>query len=142
MSSVFRPVYKGTAYQGHECSECKKRVKFAHVSALGFFGTDIRFCPYCGEEIIRFDKTPMFEEPLDTSLLEPMQEVINEAHDKVNWIYWCCFTNEQREKCKKLFEFASENPYISKINNIVKYKPHHTRITKLNNKFAKRFKEE
>ena len=137
MSSIFKPVFKGAAYQGHECSECKKRIEFSHISALGFYDMDIRYCPYCGKDIVRFDETPKFEEPLDTSVLEPMREVINEAHDRINWIYWCCFSNEQQNKCKILFEFSSEYPSIRKIKDIVSGKPHHTQITKLNNRFSK-----
>jgi len=139
MSSVFKPVFKGAAYLGHECSECKERVEFSHISGLGFLGMDIRFCPYCGEDIIRFDETPKFEEPLDTSVLEPITNVIAHSEEKIKWIYWCCFNDEQRAKCKTIFEITNN---YSNIRDIVSYKPHHTQLTKLKNKFSKTIKEE
>lgn len=139
MSAIFTPVYKGEHYQGHECSECKERVRFNQFSASGFLGTDIKYCPYCADDIIRFSNTPKFEEPLDTSVLEPIEKVIAHSKEKIKWIYWCCFNDEQRAKCKTIFEITNN---YSNIRDIVFYKPHHTQLTKLKNKFSKTIKEE
>lgn len=132
MSAIFQPIFKGEYYIGHECSECHKRIKFAKYSTFGFFGTDIRFCPYCAADIIQFSNTPKFEEPLDVSVLEPITKVITFNEEKIKYIYWCCFTEEQREKCKTIFKLTN---HYSNIQRIVYYKPHFTAIKKLKQKF-------
>ena len=138
MSAIFTPVYKGEYYEGHECSECKERVKFNRYSTNAFLGTDIKYCPYCAADIIRFSNTPKFEEPLDTSVLEPITKVITDSKEKIKWIYWCCFTEEQRAKCKTIFEL---NNSYSDVRDIVFYKPHHSMIKKLQCKFENEVSE-
>ena len=77
-TAVMTPVFEGTQYVHHICSECKGTIElrqscYGGVSFYEIFGAKsekIKFCPLCVSEIIRFSDKPIYENPIALTPLE------------------------------------------------------------------------
>lgn len=138
MSAIFTPVFRKTAYLYHECSECGKQFDLQEdgIMHISFYYDDLKFCPYCGKEIIRFDNdNPKYLVEPDMSKIEPLIEVFREAEEHIKYIFWCVFTEKQRKECKELFKCVDNFMYSEIIKSALYYTPHHSKIKKLNAKY-------
>lgn len=85
---IYTPVYRGTRYLHHECSECKYHVKMQEsVLAPLYFGDSFKFCPECGRPVVRFANIPKFEEEFNRAIFFRLEELDKEHKDKLD--YYC-----------------------------------------------------
>lgn len=109
-TSIMTPVFAGTRYQHHVCSECKGTLKFEQSiwGGVSFYGIDrmkcekIKFCPLCGAEIIRFSDKPIYEKPIDLKPLNIFAELHSEYERKAKWLYNCYISEERRDKIEAI----------------------------------------
>ena len=67
---ILTPVYKKDNYQYHECSCCKAKIYIQESSFTPFYFKEIiKYCPFCGNRVIRYGN-PIFEEEIDWSWLK------------------------------------------------------------------------
>ena len=105
-ASIMTPVFEGTRYLHHVCSECKGTLKFEQSiwGGVSFYVIDgikcekIKFCPLCGAEIIRFSDKPIYEKPIDLKPLDIFAELHLEYERKAKWLYHCYIGEEHRNK--------------------------------------------
>ena len=109
-TAIMTPVFEGTRYMHHLCSECGGTLKFEQSCYGGTFfyaisGTQcekMKFCPLCGAEIIRFSDKAIFEKPIDLSPLDIFKKLHLEFERKARWLYHCYISDEHREKLDAL----------------------------------------
>lgn len=108
--SIMTPVFEGTRYLHHVCSECNGTLKFEQ-SCFGdvsfydiHFGEceHIKFCPLCGREVVRFSDKPIYVTPIDLTPLDVFAKLHLEYERKAKWLYHCYISDEHREKIKAL----------------------------------------
>ena len=105
-ASIMTPVFEGTRYLHHVCSECKGTLKFEQSiwGGVSFYAIDgikcekIKFCPLCSAEIIRFSDKPIYEKPIDLKPLDIFAELHSEYERKAKWLYHCYISEEHRYK--------------------------------------------
>ena len=108
---IFTPVFRDTKYLHHVCSECRHQISLDQSIWGGvYFGEtkNIKFCPHCGNPVIRFSDKPIFETAIDYEPLWPFYELHNEYEDKCKWFYHCYISDERREKIQDLLPFAQD----------------------------------
>lgn len=109
---IFTPVFTGTRYKHHVCSECGYEIRLDQSCYGGVYfpyGKEgFRFCPGCGGPVVRFSDTAIFEEALDYEPLRPFYELYEEYERKCQWMYHIRIPEEQREKVEKLIPFARD----------------------------------
>lgn len=109
-AAVMTPVFEGTRYQHHVCSECGGTLEFEQsvyggVSFYAINGTKcdkIKFCPICGAEIIRFSDKAIYEKPIDLKPLDIFAELHREYERKAKWIYHCYINEDHRQKIEAI----------------------------------------
>lgn len=109
-TAVMTPVFEGTQYVHHICSECKGTIKlrqscYGGVSFYGIFDArseEIKFCPLCGSEIIRFSDKPIYEKPIDLTPLDVFGALHREYERKARWLYHCYISDSHRNKIEAL----------------------------------------
>ena len=109
---IFTPVFSGTDYLHHVCSECTHEIHLEqNVFGGVYFGetNDIKFCPHCGNPVVRFSKEPVFVKELDFRPLNPFWQLRNEYERKCRWMYFYHISEERREKIAELLPFATKN---------------------------------
>lgn len=140
---IFRPVFKGTSYQYHICSECNAELKFTQISwgGISFYGCEkIRYCPNCGKPIIRFSQKPIFEQEIDWSPLEAFIKLRIDYENKVEWLFWCKLSPNERDVINMITEFSeSASGYdrivIDNIKVAARFKPSWQSMRKLEQRF-------
>ena len=110
---IFTPVFTGTRYKHHVCSECGYEIRLDQSCYGGVYfpyGQEgFRFCPGCGRPVVRFSDTAIFEEQLDYEPLRPFYDLYEEYERKCQWMYHVRIPEEQREKVEKLIPFARDS---------------------------------
>ena len=109
-TSIMTPVFSGTRYLHHVCSECSGEIKFeqAYNGGTYFYAIScgkcdqVRYCPLCGAEIIRFSDKPIYETPIDLKPLDIFAELRSEYVRKAKWLYHCYISEEHRDKIEAL----------------------------------------
>jgi len=109
-AAIMQPVFEGTKYQHHVCSECGGTLKFEQsiyggVSFYAINGTKcekIKFCPICGAEIIRFSDKAIYEKPIDLKPLEIFADLYCEYERKAKWLYHCYISEAHRDKIEAI----------------------------------------
>lgn len=138
-SVIITPKYYGRRYDGHFCSGCGNSfivdVDY-YFHDITFANTDnMKFCPFCGKPIIRFAE-PEFIEPIDFSLLEPLEDWFRAKTEELNYLLYCKHTEEQRDEIEALLSFRNCKGIIHKmIGEEIGYKLHYTTIRKLKSKY-------
>lgn len=109
-TTILTPVFEGTRYLHHVCSECEGEIEFEQsiwggvqfYDILGITCDTIKFCPLCGTEIIRFSDKPIYKKPLDLKPLNVFADLFLEYERKAKWLYNCYISDEHRNKIDKL----------------------------------------
>ncbi len=109
-TTIITPVFEGTRYLHHVCSECEGEIKFEQsiwggvqfYGILGITCDTVKFCPLCGAEIIRFSEKPIYKKPLDLKPLDVFAELHREYERKAKWLYNCYISDEHRDKIDDL----------------------------------------
>lgn len=120
--SVMTPVFDGTRYRHHICSECKGKIELTQscYGGVSFYELEgyqcakIKFCPNCGAEIIRFSEKPIYESPIDFSPLTVFMHLEWEYKDKARWLYFCYINEEHRKKIDALLSMQETHERYSK----------------------------
>lgn len=112
MDVIFTPVFRDTKYLHHICSECSHKITLDQSVWGGvYFGDtqDIKFCPRCGNPVVRFAEKAIFETPIDYEPLRPFYEAHEEYERKCRWLYHCYISEERQEKIVDLMPFAKQD---------------------------------
>lgn len=146
---VLTPIYKGEIYKYHECSNCKKEIYFEEDIFQPFhFDENIKYCPFCGKEIIRYAK-PKFIEEINWNWLEEFSTVVEKMYRELQYKIHCELNKEQikelEEKAERGIEFFKQDkwsfPYskgtiCDMIYQITREKVHYTKIQRLEKEFG------
>lgn len=146
MEVIFNPVYKGISYECHRCSNCKSEIDLGDEYST--YEEKYKYCPYCGEKIIRYGK-PIYEELPDWDWLEEYKNIIDNAYKKLEYMIHCKKTETERRDLIEKTEFGekyfgrdwypiSNGNICNIINYIARQKIHYTE----KNRLEKEFKEE
>ena len=144
--TIFNPVYTGISYECHRCSNCKAEIDLEDEYST--YITKYKYCPYCGEEIIRYGK-PIYEELPDWDWLKEFRDVTEKAYRQLEYIIHCKKTETERRDLIEKTEFGekyfgrdwypiSNGNICNIINYIARQKIHYTE----KNRLEKEFKEE
>lgn len=139
---IYNPVFSGTQYEYHECSQCMKSIDLMEYSGRV---KQIKYCPFCGKEIVRYG-TPIFKKNPSFKWLEKYKNILNYADQILEYEIHCKLSKEQQneliKKCKFGIEYFgspimwNSNYNTCKIIEEVCYrKLHYTSLKKLKNKF-------
>ncbi len=109
-SAVMTPVFEGTRYIHHICSECKGTMKFrqscyggaSFYEIHGVKSENVRFCLHCGAEIVRFSDKPIYESEIDLSPLDVFAKLHREYERKAHWLYHCYISEAHQQKIDDL----------------------------------------
>ncbi len=105
---VLTPIYKETIYQYHLCSNCNKKLYLEEDIFVPLrFEEKIKFCPYCGKEIIRYANPKYIKEP-NFDWLEKYTEIIKNACEKIEYEIYCKNSEEERRELINKAEFGME----------------------------------
>lgn len=121
-TAVMTPVFEGTRYMHHICSECGGTLEFKQSCYGGVFfyaisGTEckgMKFCPLCGAEIIRFSDKPIYESPIDLAPLDIFRNLHSEYERKARWLYHCYISDSHREKIDALIPLIRKGEISAK----------------------------
>ena len=109
-SAVMTPVFEGTRYLYHLCSECGGHLTFEQCCNGGVYFyaiscgkcENVKFCPLCGAEIERFSSKAIFEKPIDLKPLDIFAELRLEYERKAKWLFYCYINAEHRHQIEEL----------------------------------------
>ena len=146
-SCILTPVYRANNYQYHECSNCKSKIYMEESYLTPFyFKENIKYCPFCGKQIIRYGK-PKFEEEIDWTCLDEYRVLFYKLDDYLQYKIHCKMTyNEQQELKNKTklgkeyfkdrgIGFLSNENICSYLYHIANYNLHHSTKRKLEREF-------
>ena len=146
---ILTPMYKGEVYKYHECSNCKKEIYFEEDIFQPFhFEENIKYCPFCGKEVIRYAK-PKFIEEINWNWLDEYKSVVEKMYRELEYIIYCKLDKEQidelEEKSARGMEYFGQDrwsfPYSNGticdiIHRITRTKVHYTEKRKLEKEFG------
>lgn len=146
---VLTPIYKGEIYKYHECSNCKKEIYFEEDIFKPFhFEKNIKYCPFCGKEIIRYAE-PKFIEEINWNWLEEFSTVVERMYRELKYKIHCELNNEQikelEEKAERGIEYFKQDRWAFPYSNgticdiiyqITREKVHYTEKRKLEKEFG------
>lgn len=145
---ILTPIYEGLAYQYHQCSNCKGKIYFEEDICNPFhFEEKIKYCPFCGNKVIRYAKPEYIELP-NWDWLEEFDEIINKTYRYLEYKIHCKMNREQIQELIDKAEygevyFGKDDCLISNgyICNLIHYiaiqKPHYSTINKLKAEFER-----
>lgn len=143
---IFTPVFKGTEYQHHVCSECGGEIQVGQSIFGGLYfdhTEEIKFCPLCGGHVVRFEKKAIYIESIDYSPLGPFFALRREFEDKAKWLFWCMLTEAQRNEISAVLPFtkSDECPMAAKaagkiVEDAERYRPSWQTKEKLKRRFG------
>lgn len=122
---IMTPVFEGTSYRHHICSECKGTIKFEQncFGGVSFYTISfgkcelMKFCPLCGKEIIKFSNDAIYEKPIDLKPLDIFAKLHSEYERKAKWLYHCYLSEAHRDKIDALIPMIKSgdlSPYYQK----------------------------
>lgn len=119
--AIFRPIFRGTNYLHHKCSECGHKIYLVQDACGGVafyetrFGTSetIKFCPHCGNEVVRFDEKPEYEARIDYKPLDVFSEVRKEYERKCKWLWHCFISDDHREAIRAVLPMMKSDECVS-----------------------------
>lgn len=110
---IFSPIFRGTVYKHHLCSECGYKLHVGQSIWGGVMFDDtsaVKFCPGCGNPIIRFSDKAVFEEVIDFEPMWPFYELHEEYERKAEWLYHCYISKKRQERINEMLPFAQSQP--------------------------------
>lgn len=143
--TILKPVYKGVRYECHRCDSCKAEIDLEDEYST--YITKYKYCPYCGEEIIRYGK-PIYEELPDWDCLREFNVIIEKAYRQLEYIIHCKKTETERRDLREKTELGEK--YFGKsyyplgngnVCNIVNYIARERLHGATKNKLKKEFEE-
>lgn len=146
---ILTPMYKGEVYKYHECSNCKKEIYFEEEIFQPFhFEENIKYCPFCGKEVIRYAK-PKFIEQINWDWLDEYRTVVEKMYKELKYKIYCNLDKGQIDELEKKAERGIEYfgldrwafPYSNGticdiIRQITRNKVHYTEKGKLEKEFG------
>lgn len=145
--TILTPIYKKDNYQYHECSNCKSKIYMEESYLTPFyFKENIKYCPFCGNLIIRYGN-PKFEEEIDWAWLNEYRNLFYELDDYLQYKIHCKMTYNERQELKNKVKLGKEYfkdrgiGFISNENicnylyHIANYDLHYSTKRKLERKF-------
>lgn len=150
--AILTPIYKEICYKHHECSNCKGKIYFEEDICNPFhFQENIKYCPFCGNKVIRYAKPKYIELP-DWSWLEEFRNTIDKTYRYLEYKIHCKMNREQRLELIDKAEFGES--YFGKdfyptgngnvcnlIHHIARQKLHYSTINKLKAEFERGAKQ-
>ena len=146
---ILTPIYNGTVYKYHECSNCTGKIYFEEDFFIPFhFKENIKYCPFCGKEIIRYEK-PRYEELPNWEWLEEFQRIIEKNYRELEYIIHCKKSGEEIKDLGDKIDFGIEyfkgnnyhpisNGNVCKLlKHVVSENLHYSTKTKLKNEFER-----
>ena len=119
--AIITPVFCGTRYSHHICSECGGKLLFAqsiYGGAYFYYGTSqdtMKFCPLCGAEIVRFSDKPIYETPLDLTPLDIFTDLYRKSERKAKWLYYCYISEDHRNKIDALIPLINKDDFPTSV---------------------------
>jgi predicted RNA-binding Zn-ribbon protein involved in translation (DUF1610 family) len=115
-TAVMTPVFSGTSYIHHLCSECGGQIKFRQscyggvnfYEICGVRSDIVKFCPLCGAEIVRFSSNPIYESAVDLSPLDVFAKLHREYERKAHWLYHCYISDSHRDAIDALISLLDK----------------------------------
>lgn len=105
---ILTPMYKGEVYKYHECSNCKKEIYFEEDIFQPFhFEENIKYCPFCGKEIVQYAE-PQFIEEINWDWLDEYQSVVEKMYRQLEYKIYCKLDKEQIDELEKKAERGIE----------------------------------
>lgn len=93
--SILTPIYKGLHYEYHECSNCKGKTYFEEDICNPFhFEEKIKYCPFCGNKVIRYAEPQYIELP-NWDWLKEFREIIDKVYRYLEYKVHCKMDKEQ-----------------------------------------------
>lgn len=146
---ILTPMYKGEVYKYHECSNCKKEIYFEEDIFQPFhFEENIKYCPFCGKEIVRYAE-PQFIEEINWNWLDEYKSVVEKMYRELEYKIYCKLDKEQIDELEKKAErgikyFGQDRwsfPYSNGticdiIYEITRTKVHYTEKQKIEKEFG------
>lgn len=130
--AIFTPIYRGTNYLYHECSECKYQVQIKpSVLSPLYFGESFKYCPNCGKPVVRFANLPKFKEEFNTAVFKELEKIDDEYRDKLDYYCRVTLTREEFEILCKECIFAVE---LHKNGGLATLSPAIKTVAKMNTK--------
>ena len=106
---IFTPVFKGDKYIYHECSGCEYQVRMkADILTSLYFGERFKFCPNCGNPVIRFANIPKFVEKFNYAIFNEIDSLYNQFKDNLDYYCRVTLTKEEFEEMIAKCQFAVE----------------------------------
>ena len=145
---IFTPIYRGTRYLYHECSECNYHVRMSEsIGCYLYFGENFKFCPNCGKPVIRFANLPKFLEEFPRVEFEKIEQLYDEYKTRLDYYLRITLTQEEFEELKQKCQFAVAlrkngdmtyvSPSVELVANMNTKKWNHWEIKKLREKVEK-----
>ena len=107
-SAILTPIYNETIYKYHLCSNCNNKIYFEeNIFRPLYFKELIKFCPYCGEEIIRYAEPKYIVRP-DFKWLEKYEEIIKNAYNRLEYEIYCKNDKQQIDELIEKAKFGME----------------------------------
>lgn len=147
---ILTPIYESEIYQYHECSNCKKEIYLEEDIFKPFhFDERIKYCPFCGNKIVRYAE-PKYIKEIDWTWLEEYSEIIEKTYKFLEYKIHCKMNKEQirelEDKSERGIEYFKQDrwafPYSNGIvcdivHQIAREKVHYTTKQKLEKEFNK-----
>ena len=140
---IFTPVFQSTDYLHHVCSNCGYKLHMCQrfYGGASFYSEDeVKFCPSCGKDVIRFSHDPIFEEEINFEPLRPFYDILAEADRRIKYLYFVKLDKTQVEAINELLPFAKDSyGWVKKaadaVQSIKFHKPSWQGLKKLEEEF-------
>ena len=98
---ILTPMYRGEVYKYHECSNCKKEIYFEEDICKPFhFEKNIKYCPFCGREVVRYAE-PKFIEEINWNWLDEYNSVVEKMYRELEYKIYCKLDKEQIDELEE-----------------------------------------
>lgn len=96
-----------------------------------YFGETFKFCPNCGNSVVRFSDLPTFKEEFNRAIFEELIKIDNEYADKLDYYCRVILTQEEFIEIRKKCIFAVR---LKENGDIAALSPAITRVAKMDAK--------
>lgn len=103
---ILTPIYKNEIYQYHQCSNCNKEIYLEEDIFIPFyFKEKIKYCPFCGKKIVRYDEPKYIENP-KFDWLDKYAEIIDKAYRNMEYEVYCKNSKEEINELRDKANFG------------------------------------
>lgn len=105
---IIIPIYNETEYKYHKCSGCNNKIYLKEdIWQPFYFDTKIKYCPFCGNKIVRYAE-PQFEKEIDWSWLDKFKEILDKADKQLEYELFVNMNQEQRKEMIEKARYGQE----------------------------------